>query len=174
MAVPDFSQGSRVLSGHPGGRGALLGETGVVYDPSLGDDRFDGTAREPAADRLHRPGGGGRELLELLVIDAEALCHGLDRLAAPVKHQAPQIQGALGPLIRAGKRGKDLAYETYIHTWQGFIYLATVIDCYSKKVVGWAIEDHMRSELVERALSNAADTTRIEPDASWHSDRGSV
>lgn len=37
---------------------------------------------------------------------------------------------------------------TYIHTWQGFIYLATVIDCYSKKVVGWAIADHMRTELV--------------------------
>lgn len=63
---------------------------------------------------------------------------------------------------------------TYVHTWQGFIYLATVIDCYSKKVVGWAIEDHMRSELVGRALSNAAATTRIEPNAIWHSDRGSV
>ena len=63
---------------------------------------------------------------------------------------------------------------TYIHTWQGFIYLATVIDRYSKKVVGWAIDDHMRGELVERALRNAADTTRIESNAIWHSDRGSV
>ncbi|MGP5698089.1 IS3-like element ISAar4 family transposase [Glutamicibacter arilaitensis] len=63
---------------------------------------------------------------------------------------------------------------TYIHTWQGFIYLATVIDCYSKKVVGWAIEDHMRAELVEKALRNAADTSRIEPNAISHSDRGSV
>ena len=63
---------------------------------------------------------------------------------------------------------------TYIHTWQGFIYLATVIDCYSKKVVGWSIADHMRTELVELALTNAAATTVIEPDAIWHSDRGSV
>jgi putative transposase len=63
---------------------------------------------------------------------------------------------------------------TYIHTWQGFIYLATVIDCYSKKVVGWSIADHMRTELVADALTNAAATTRIEPDAIWHSDRGSV
>lgn len=63
---------------------------------------------------------------------------------------------------------------TYIHTWQGFIYLATVIDCYSKKVVGWAIEDHMRAELVETALRNAAATTLIRPGATWHSDRGSV
>ena len=63
---------------------------------------------------------------------------------------------------------------TYIHTWQGFVYLATVIDCYSKKVVGWSIADHMRTELVADALKNAAATTRIEPLAIWHSDRGSV
>ena len=62
---------------------------------------------------------------------------------------------------------------TYIHSWQGFIYLATVIDCYSKKVIGWSIADHMRTELVADALWNAAATTRIEPDAIWHSDRGS-
>src|SRR5699024_7153094 len=63
---------------------------------------------------------------------------------------------------------------TYIHTWAGFVYLATVIDCYSKKVVGWSIADHMRTELVEDALRNAAQTTRIEPGATFHSDRGSV
>lgn len=63
---------------------------------------------------------------------------------------------------------------TYTHTWQGFIYLATVIDRYSKKVVGRAIEDRMRAELVEQALRNAAATNRIEPDAISHSDRGSA
>ena len=63
---------------------------------------------------------------------------------------------------------------TYIHTWQGFIYLATVIDCYSKKVVGWAVADHMRTELVADALRNAAATSIIEPSAIFHSDRGSV
>jgi putative transposase len=63
---------------------------------------------------------------------------------------------------------------TYIHTWQRFIYLATVIDCFSKKVVGWSIADHMRTELVEDALKNAAATTLILPGAIWHSDRGSV
>lgn len=63
---------------------------------------------------------------------------------------------------------------TYIHTWQGFVYLATVIDCYSKKVVGWQVADHMRTELVEDALRHAAATTVIEADAIFHSDRGSV
>ncbi|MET4097489.1 putative transposase [Arthrobacter sp. UYCu712] len=63
---------------------------------------------------------------------------------------------------------------TYIHTWQGFLCLATVIDCYSKKVVRWSIADHMRTGLVADAPKNAAATTRIEPSAIWHSDRGSV
>ena len=62
---------------------------------------------------------------------------------------------------------------TYIHTWQGFIYLVTVIDCYSKKVVGWSIADHMRVELVSDALKNAAATTLINPGAIFHSDHGS-
>ncbi len=63
---------------------------------------------------------------------------------------------------------------TYIHTWAGFIYLATIIDCYSKKVVGWSIKDHMRTELVKDALKNAATTTLIEEDAVFHSDHESV
>ena len=63
---------------------------------------------------------------------------------------------------------------TYIHTWQGFIYLVTVVDCYSKKVVGWSIADHMRTELVADAHRNAAATTRIEPLAISHSDRGAA
>lgn len=63
---------------------------------------------------------------------------------------------------------------TYIHTWEGFVYLATVIDCYSKKVVGYSIADHMRTELVSAALRNAAATTGITAGAVFHSDRGSV
>jgi transposase InsO family protein len=56
---------------------------------------------------------------------------------------------------------------TDIHAWQGVIYLETVIDCYSKKVVGWSIADHLRTELVADAVTNAAATTLIEPDAIW-------
>jgi len=63
---------------------------------------------------------------------------------------------------------------TYLHTCQGFLYLTTVIDCYSKKVVGWSIADHLRTELVEDALKNALATTSIEPNAVFHSGRGSV
>lgn len=61
---------------------------------------------------------------------------------------------------------------TYIHTWQGFMYLATVIDCYSRKVVGFSMADHMREALVIQALDNTAATTMIQPDAIFHSDKG--
>lgn len=63
---------------------------------------------------------------------------------------------------------------TCIHTWAGLIYLATVIDWCSKKLVGWSIADHMRTEPVQDALKNATDTTVIEPLGVFHSDRGSV
>jgi putative transposase len=62
---------------------------------------------------------------------------------------------------------------TYIPTWEGFLYLATVIDCHSKAVVGWAMADHYRTELVTQAIRNAARTIAIGPDAIFHSDRGS-
>jgi len=55
-----------------------------------------------------------------------------------------------------------------------FVYLATVIDCYSKKVAGWSTADHMRTELVAEALGNVAATTLVEPNVMSHSDRGSV
>mgnify|MGYP003376484871 FL=1 len=44
---------------------------------------------------------------------------------------------------------------TYIPTWQGWVYLATVLDCCTKKVVGYAMAEHMRTELVTDALAMA-------------------
>ncbi len=61
---------------------------------------------------------------------------------------------------------------TYIWTWEGWAYLATVIDLASRRVVGWAIADHMRSELVGDALRMALGTRRPEPGLVFHSDRG--
>jgi len=39
---------------------------------------------------------------------------------------------------------------TYISTWQGWVYLATVIDCYTKAVVGWAIDDNYKTPLIQQ------------------------
>jgi len=56
----------------------------------------------------------------------------------------------------------------------GNLYLATVIDCYSRRLVGWAIADHMRTSLVEDALKAAASTRGSLAGAIFHSDHGSV
>jgi putative transposase len=61
---------------------------------------------------------------------------------------------------------------TYIRTWEGFVYLATVIDCFSKKVAGYALADHMKASLVCDAIAMAATTATIAPEAIFHSDRG--
>jgi putative transposase len=61
---------------------------------------------------------------------------------------------------------------TYIATWEGWAYLATVIDLASRRVVGWALADHMRTELISEALLNAFETRRPPPGVIFHSDRG--
>jgi transposase InsO family protein len=63
---------------------------------------------------------------------------------------------------------------TYIPTWQGWLYLATVIDIASRRVVGYAMADHMRTELVSDALQNALATRDPKPGVIFHSDRGST
>jgi len=74
-----------------------------------------------------------------------------------------------------GPDQKWLADITYIDTDEGWLYLAVVLDAFSRRVVGWAAADHMRSELVEQALTMAL-THRAPAKASGlihHSDRGS-
>jgi transposase InsO family protein len=61
---------------------------------------------------------------------------------------------------------------TYVPTWQGWLYLATVIDIASRRVVGWATADHLRTDLVAQALANACTNRRPDPGLIFHSDRG--
>jgi putative transposase len=61
---------------------------------------------------------------------------------------------------------------TYLRTWTGWLYLATVIDCHTKAVVGWSMAEHMRTELVCDALTMAATNITFAPNVVFHSDRG--
>ena len=61
---------------------------------------------------------------------------------------------------------------TYIRTWEGWAYMATVIDLASRRLVGWAVADHMRTELVTDALRMAIEHRRPAPGLIFHSDRG--
>jgi putative transposase len=62
---------------------------------------------------------------------------------------------------------------TYLRTWQGWLYLATVIDAHSRRVIGWAIDEHMRADLVEQALQMAITLRGTLPSkVVFHADRG--
>lgn len=61
---------------------------------------------------------------------------------------------------------------TYVPTWEGWLYLATVIDIASRRVVGWALTDHLRTDLVADALRNAVATRDPAAGVIFHSDRG--
>lgn len=62
---------------------------------------------------------------------------------------------------------------TYIPTWQGWLYLATVIDCHSKMVIGWATGDNYKTPLIEAAIGMAVSNHPLADGAIFHSDRGS-
>jgi len=62
---------------------------------------------------------------------------------------------------------------TYIHLQEQFLYLAVVLDAYSRRVVGWSLDDTLQTCLVVGALRNAIAQRRPEPGLVHHSDRGS-
>jgi len=62
---------------------------------------------------------------------------------------------------------------TYIPTSEGWLYLATVIDLYSRKIVGWSMDDRMKVSLVNDALKMALNNRTPSKGLLWHTDRGS-
>jgi transposase InsO family protein len=61
---------------------------------------------------------------------------------------------------------------TYIPTWEGWLYLATVIDIASRRIVGFAMAEHLRAELACDALTNAIAARDPAPGVIFHADRG--
>lgn len=61
---------------------------------------------------------------------------------------------------------------TYVPTDEGWLYLAAVMDVFSRRIVGWSMRDHLRSELVSEALEMAVDARRPSVGLLHHSDRG--
>jgi len=90
-------------------------------------------------------------------------------------------QGAAGPIPDLVNRdfsaempgAKMVGDITYIPTWDGWVFLATVIDCASRKVIGWAMDDNYRTPLITKAIEMAARNLDLPGGAIFHSDRGS-
>ena len=90
-------------------------------------------------------------------------------------------QGRAGPIpdlvnrdFSADAPGRKMVGDiTYIPTWEGWVYLATVIDCATRKVAGWSMDDNYRTPLITCAIEMAARNLDLPADAVFHSDRGS-
>lgn len=90
----------------------------------------------------------------------------------------PGPAGPIPDLVRrdftADTPGQKMVGDiTYVDTWEGWVYLATVIDCATRKIVGWATGDNYRTPLISRAIRMAAANLKLPAGAVFHSDRGS-
>lgn len=99
----------------------------------------------------------------------------------PWRHSLTEADPAPAPIPDLVRRdftapapGRKMVGDiTYIPTWEGWVYLATVIDCHTKAVIGWAMEDNYKTPLITAAVAMAARNHDVAPGAIFHSDRGS-
>ena len=123
----------------------------------------------------------------------EGRCHGRNRVARLMKeqglagrqqaryrvqttdsnHDEPIAPNRLAEAPKASAPNQIwVADITYIHTRQGWLYLAAVLDLYSRKIVGWAMSERIDTTLVLKALGMALLHRQAPKDLLFHSDRG--
>ncbi|WP_346056619.1 IS3 family transposase [Amycolatopsis dongchuanensis] len=84
-----------------------------------------------------------------------------------------EVPDLAGRDFTSDKPGMKLVGDiTYIPTGEGWLYLATVIDCCAKEVIGYAMDDHYKTSLITRAIRRAVQNRSLAPGAIFHSDRG--
>jgi putative transposase len=88
------------------------------------------------------------------------------------EHDWPVMANLVRGLRPSGANQIWVADITYIRLREAFVYLAVVLDAYSRKVVGWALADHLRASLAGQALERALADRRPPPGLIHHSDRG--
>jgi len=150
----------------------LLAEIRQVHQDSSG--RY-GSPRVHAA--LHRQGhGASRGRIERMMRR-----HGIRAIMAPPRrvrttdscHDLPIAPNLIARDFTAEAPNRVwLADITYVPTAEGWLYLAAVMDIFSRKIVGWAMQDHMQVELVSAALTMATRQQRPQAGLIHHSDRG--
>lgn len=96
------------------------------------------------------------------------------KMTTDSKHKLPVAPNLLQrDFLATAPNQKYVGDITYIWTQEGWMYLATVIDLFSRKVVGWAMESHMTATLVNDALLMALWKRKPARGLLWHTDRGS-
>jgi putative transposase len=90
------------------------------------------------------------------------------------KHRMPVAPNVLNREFRAESSDSVWCADiTYISTAAGWVYLAAILDVATRRIVGWSMANHMRTELVESALLNALTARAPASELVHHSDRGS-
>jgi putative transposase len=89
-----------------------------------------------------------------------------DRDAAPAPDLVERVFSSTCP------NALWVADITYVPTWQGFLYVAIVLDAFSRRIVGWSMAGHLRTELILDALDMAISRRRPSAGVIHHSDRG--
>ena len=88
-------------------------------------------------------------------------------------HRLPVAPNVLGRDFDAARPNERWATDiTYLWTWEGWLYLAVVLDLFSRRVVGWALQPHLRAALALEALHMALGRRVPEAGLVHHSDRG--
>ncbi|WP_406164425.1 IS3 family transposase [Streptomyces sp. NBC_00996] len=126
--------------------------------------------------QLHRWGvTAGLELVRRLMRELGLEpCQPRPKRFSLTRAAAGQVPDLVGRNFTADAPGEKLVGDiTYIATGEGWLYLATVIDCCTKEVIGYAMDDHYQTPLISRAIRNAARNRNLSAGAIFHSDRGS-
>ena len=96
------------------------------------------------------------------------------RLTTNSDHKLPIAEDLVGRDFRATAPNRLWVSDiTYIWTWEGWLYLAAIMDVYNREIVGWTLYKRMTKELVANALLKALEKRDPEPGLIFHSDRGS-
>ncbi len=117
----------------------------------------------------------GRNRVARLMREHGIRARGARRFRATTQsdHAYPVAPNLLAREFRAEEANQRWAGDiTYVWTREGWLYLAVILDLYSRKVVGWAIGDRVNRELTLRALAMALETRSPQPRLLHHSDRG--
>ncbi|MFE2865920.1 IS3 family transposase [Embleya sp. NPDC059259] len=117
----------------------------------------------------------GSELVRRILRDLGLLpCQPRPKRRSLTRAASAPAPDLVGRDFTAAAPGEKLVGDiTYIPTAEGWLYLATAIDCCTKEVVGYAMDDHYQTPLISRAIRNAARNRTLAEGAIFHSDRGS-
>jgi putative transposase len=117
-----------------------------------------------------------RRRISRLMKEAKLVCKTRYKFRATTdsKHNMPVARNLLERKFNVVRANRYYVGDiTYIPTEEGWLYLATVIDLYSRRVVGWSMSNRMRTELVNNALLMAIWQRKPPKGLIWHTDRGS-